>query len=178
MRRDNFTFTPKLKLFMAGNHRPSIRNVDNALKRRFQLIPFSVTIPADERDPSLPDKLRAEAPGILAWAIRGCLSWQRDGLQPPAVVTTASEQYLTDEDVFGRWLDECAERRAGAVALSADLWNSFRLWAANNGEHIGTQKRTSQALQARGFESFKDTTGRMAFRGLRVKATVGWVTVS
>jgi len=75
MRQDFFEFTPQFKLFIAGNHRPGLRSVDEAIRRRFHLVPFAVTIPAEERDGELTEKLKAEWPGILAWIVAGCLKW-------------------------------------------------------------------------------------------------------
>ena len=91
MRQDFFTYQPTFKLIVAGNHRPSLRNVDEAIRRRFNLIPFTQTIPPEERDPNLAEKLKEEWPGILAWAIEGCLEWQRIGLAPPSAVVEATE---------------------------------------------------------------------------------------
>ena len=70
-------------------------------RRRFNLVPFTVTVPPAERDPGLAEKLKEEWSGILAWAIEGCLEWQRIGLIPPSAVTKATENYLTEEDAVG-----------------------------------------------------------------------------
>jgi putative DNA primase/helicase len=83
MRQDFFTFSPAFKLKIGGNHKPELRGVDEAIRRRLNRIPFIVTIPEGGRDLLLPDKLRAEWPAILAWAIEGCLEWQRIGLALP-----------------------------------------------------------------------------------------------
>src|SRR5690606_275286 len=80
MRQDFFTFTPQFKLMIAGNHKPGLRSVDEAIRRRFHLLPFTATIPADRRDPKLAEKLKAEGPGILAWAIEGTRHWLHLGL--------------------------------------------------------------------------------------------------
>ena len=80
MRQDFFEYKPAFKLFIAGNHKPSLRSVDEAIRRRFHLMPFAVTIPPEERDGELTEKLKAEWPGILAWMIEGALMWQTDGL--------------------------------------------------------------------------------------------------
>jgi putative DNA primase/helicase len=90
MRQDFFTYTPAFKLFIIGNHKPGLRSVDEAIRRRFNLVPFTVTIPVIERDPKLADKLRAEWPGILAWAIEGCQRWQHIGLVAPKIVRDAT----------------------------------------------------------------------------------------
>jgi putative DNA primase/helicase len=102
MRQDFFEYVPQFKLIIAGNHKPGLRSVDEAIRRRFHLIPFTVTIPPDERDHELDGKLRAEWPGILAWMIEGCLEWQRVGLAPPKAVTTATAAYLAGEDASRR----------------------------------------------------------------------------
>ena len=90
MRQDFFEFDPQFKLMVVGNNKPSLRGVDEAIRRRLHLIPFTVTIPPAERDPELPEKLKAEWPAILRWAIDGCLAWQREGLNPPPAVRDAT----------------------------------------------------------------------------------------
>ena len=107
MRQDFFEFDPQFKLIVFGNRKPSLRGVDEAIRRRLHLIPFTVTIPAPERDPQLREKLRAEWPAILRWAIDGCLEWQRVGLRPPARVVAATEEYLGGEDLIERWREDC-----------------------------------------------------------------------
>ena len=98
MRQDFFEFTPQFKLLVAGNHKPSIRNVDEAMRRRLHMVPFTVTIPPAQRDKRLPERLLAERDGILAWALQGCLEWQRVGLRPPATVLAATNEYFEAED--------------------------------------------------------------------------------
>jgi putative DNA primase/helicase len=90
MRQDFFEYIPQFKLIIAGNHKPGLRSVDEAIRRRFNLIPFTVTIPPEQRDENLGEKLKAELPGILAWMIQGCLDWQERGLDPPAIITDAT----------------------------------------------------------------------------------------
>src|SRR5512132_270627 len=80
MRQDFFTYIPQFKLLIAGNHKPGLQGVDEAMRRRLNLIPFAITSPPKERDLRLPEKLRAEWPAILRWAIDGCLEWRRRGL--------------------------------------------------------------------------------------------------
>jgi putative DNA primase/helicase len=104
MRQDFFTYTPQFKLLIAGNHKPGLRNIDEAIRRRFHLLPFTVRIPPEARDPNLFDKLKEEWPAILGWALQGCLEWQAEGLNPPAAVIEATAEYFDDEDSFGRWL--------------------------------------------------------------------------
>jgi P4 family phage/plasmid primase-like protien len=108
MHQDFFEYAPQFKLVIAGNHKPALRNVDEAMRRRFNLIPFAVTIPPEERDDKLTDRLQQEWPGILQWMIDGCMRWQRDKLSPPKVVADATLAYLEAEDAIAAWLDECA----------------------------------------------------------------------
>jgi putative DNA primase/helicase len=109
MRQDFFQFKPKFKLMIAGNHKPSLSSVDEAIRRRLHLIPFNVTIPLEERDKDLLEKLKKEWPGILQWAVKGCLKWQKLGLAQPAAVRAASEAYFKEEDAIANWIeDRCA----------------------------------------------------------------------
>src|SRR4029078_595657 len=110
MRQDFFEYTPQFKLIIAGNHKPGLRSVDEAIRRRFNLIPFSVTIPPSERDEMLPDKLKAELPGILAWMIDGCTRWLEGGLSAPEIVPAATNAYLEEEDAVSAWIEDCGDR--------------------------------------------------------------------
>jgi putative DNA primase/helicase len=98
MRQDFFDFVPTFKIFVTGNYKPTLSAVDEAMHRRLLLVPFSVQIPQDERDPKLFDRLKPEWPAILRWAIEGCLAWQALGLEPPASVLEATAQYFSDQD--------------------------------------------------------------------------------
>jgi putative DNA primase/helicase len=142
MRQDIFEFDPHFKLVIVGNHKPSLRNVDEAIRRRLHLIPFTVTIPSDERDPDLSTKLRAEWPAILRWAIEGCLAWQREGLNPPPAVLLATDTYLAGEDTFQRWRDACTTSDPNAWQSSGDLSKSWKQWAEHTGEYVGNRRRS------------------------------------
>ncbi len=168
MRQDFFEYTPQFKLFIAGNHKPGLRSVDEAIRRRFNLIPFTVIIPPAERDPDLPDRLKDEWPGILAWMIDGCLDWQERGLDPPEVVTSATAAYLEAEDAISAWIDETCERDPAAWTSATDLYLSWKRWTDRTGEHAGSQKRFGQTLEARGFYPQRTRTAR-GYVGLRVK---------
>lgn len=170
MRQDFFTFTPAFKLMIAGNHKPSLRSVDEAVKRRFNLLPFTVTIPKAERDPSLPEKLKAEWPGILAWAIEGCLEWQATGLNPPPAVQAATASYLADEDTIGFFLAErCSTDDSDASTEVKDLFASWVEWSTAAGEFTGSIKRFSTALAARGLQrGHHPATRRAVIHGVRL----------
>ena len=167
MRQDFFEYTPQFKLIIAGNHKPGLRSVNEAIRRRFHLIPFAVTIPPEERDQQLSEKLKAEWPGILAWMIEGCLAWQRDGLSPPAAVREATDAYLTDEDAIGNWIGDACERDPQAWESSTELFSSWKLWAEGTGETVGSQKGFIQALKSRGLIPHR-REGARGLLGLRV----------
>lgn len=152
MRCDFFEFIPEFKLVIAGNHKPGLRSVDEAIRRRLHLVPFTVTIPEDERDSLLGEKLLAEYPGILAWIIQGCQIWQSNGLNPPAVVREATADYLDAEDAIGRWLEECCVLDRGCWTAATVLFANYQAWCKQTGEREGSQKRFTQQLEARGFE--------------------------
>jgi putative DNA primase/helicase len=172
MRQDFFEFTPTFKLVVAGNHKPGLRNVDEAIRRRFHLIPFTVTIPVDERDESLGEKLRAELPGILAWAIAGCLEWQAAGLISPPIVRDATANYLEAEDALAAWIEDAGERAPDVFEASQALYRSWKSWCDRTGEHAGSLKKFSQRLEDRGasigIQKGRDANGRRGFYGLRV----------
>jgi putative DNA primase/helicase len=167
MRQDFFTYQPAFKLIIAGNHKPSLRSVDEAIRRRFHLVPFAVTIPEDERDLELTKKLKSEWPGILAWIIQGCLEWQKIGLRPPPAVREATDAYLESEDAIAAWLDEMCERDPNAWESSMAIFASWSAWAAAAGEYVGSQKQLTQKLEKRGFVG-KRTNKSQGMLGLRI----------
>lgn len=166
MRQDDFTFLPQFKLVIAGNHKPSLRNVDEAMKRRLHLIPFTVTVPKSERDPLLMDKLRAEAPAILQWAIEGCLEWQRQGLNPPQAVLSATADYLVEQDSFGQWITDSCETHSAFSTPFMDLFKSYEEWSEKNGEWAQSRKVFTGLLEQRGFS--KSKAGSIVVRGIRL----------
>jgi putative DNA primase/helicase len=174
MRQDFFTFTPQFKLLIAGNHKPSFRGVDEAIRRRFQLIPFNVTIPPAERDPHLFETLRGEWNGILQWAVDGCQEWQRTGLAPPTAVRNATEAYLASEDAIAQWLDECCDADRRNIDQRSGLFKSWKTWAETAGEPVGVQKDFFAALETHGYSQFREGgTGRRMFRGLAIRPADG-----
>lgn len=172
MRQDFFEFTPQFTLVVAGNHKPALRAVDEAIRRRFHLVPFAVTIPPEERDHTLTDQLREEAPGILAWMIRGCLEWQEIGLRPPETIIKATADYLSSEDAIAAWLDDACTLDRAAWTQSSVLYSSWKAWAEKSGEFVGTMKRLVGLLEARGFEPMRTKGGR-GFTGLKPHRSMG-----
>lgn len=167
MRQDYFEFVPQFKLLIAGNHKPAIRSVDEAIRRRLNLIPFTVTIPAEKRDPDLAEKLRAEYPAILSWMIAGCQQWQTSGLNPPDTVRKATDDYLDAEDAIMTWVEACCDRSPSAFETTTALFNSWKSWAERNNEPAGGSKRFGQALEQHGFRREKREKGN-GFIGLNI----------
>lgn len=169
MRQDHFTFIPQFKLFISGNHKPALRNVDAAIRRRFNMIPFEVEITAEHRDQDLPDKLKAEWPGILRWMVDGCLWWQGIRLSPPEAVRVATDEYFEAEDAFGMWMADCCQFSKFASASSSELFHSWEKWAKAAGEVPGSQKRFSQTMATRGHPSKMGGNGKMAVSGVGLR---------
>lgn len=160
-----FEYVPQFKLIIAGNHKPGLRTVDEAMRRRFILLPFTVTIPASERDSELTEKLREEWGAILQWMIEGCLKWQSDGLQVPRAVSEATASYLAAEDVLSRWIDDCCELKNTHWTSATKLFVSWRQWCEQNQEDAGSQKRFSENLESQGFVPKRTKTAR-GFNGI------------
>lgn len=172
MRQDNFTFLPQFKLVFIGNHKPEIRDVDAAMRRRVQMVPF--TVEPRHVDKNLGAALRAEWPAILAWMIAGCLAWQKEGLAPPQIVQDTTEAYFTDEDALGRWIKDRCALTPGVQTTTQDLYLSWREWANRNGEEVRSLKRLASGLIARKFERWRDPdTRRMGFLGLALQQPEG-----
>jgi putative DNA primase/helicase len=170
MRQNDFTFIPQFKLMIAGNNRPVLRNVDDAMRRRINIVPF--TRKPEKPDPYLESKLREERAGILSWMMAGCVDWHTNRLARPEVVKKATAGYFDEQDVFGQWIEERCEEGKGFVATTAALMDDWRVFAQSSGEPNSMTSRSFGArLAARGFVQIKDSNGirGRGFRGLRPK---------
>ena len=162
-----FTFKPTFKLWLYGNHKPVIHGTDDGIWRRVRLIPFTVQIPETERDAALPAKLRAELPGILAWAVRGWQDYQRGRLGAPAAVTQATAEYRAESDIIGQFLADCCTMRPGETAEAGRLYTAYTDWATVNGLRPMSNVRFAKELGARGLAKDKNrATGRMEYQGI------------
>lgn len=162
-----FEFVPKFKLFLATNHKPNIRGTDNGIWRRLRLIPFNVTIPDDEQDRNLPAKLKAELPGILRWAVEGCLVWQQEGLAAPAEVNNATSDYRASMDWLQAFLDEKLTVGPNLKIRPGDLYDIYKEWCEENGEHVHSQRILKFRLEDKGFQSRRSgTTGTTEWHGI------------
>ena len=151
MRQDNFTFIPQFKITIAGNHAPTLRNVDEAMKRRFNIVPF--TTKPEKPDRQLQVKLQAEWGQILAWAIRGCRAWLADGLTRPTAVLEATKEYFADQDLAGQWFEERCVLTPGRFDTCAKFYADWVAFAKEHGEAPGSNKSFGQMMRKRGFHS-------------------------
>ena len=154
MRGEWFQFKPQFKLWLRTNHKPVIRGTDPAIWDRPRLIPFTERFEGRE-EKDLPEKLRAELPGILTWAVQGCLSWQINGLGMPEAVQQANEAYRRDMDVLGDFLAECCIVAGYARVETTALYKAYVHWAEKNSEHPLGRRTFRERLQERGFMSIE-----------------------
>jgi putative DNA primase/helicase len=169
MRAEFFDFKPTHKLWLSTNHKPEIRGTDTAIWRRIRLVPWSVTIPPAEQDKTLPETLRHELPGILAWIVRGSLEWRRGGLRPPDEVRRATGEYRAEMDVLAGFLGECCEAGPDLWDYAKDLYTSYKRWCGETGERTETQRKFGERLRERGFERDRGgSRGAGIWRGLRL----------
>lgn len=166
MRCNFFTYLPEFKIVIIGNHKPSLDNVDDAMRRRLHIIPF--TNKPSTPDPDLESKLRVEWPAILRWMIDGCLDWQQNGFQRPNVVSDATSSYFEDQDLLGQWLEECCERGANYEDSHKVLYASWTDYAKAAGEDPKSKIAFTEMMVNRGFERCKVGKDR-GFKGLRVQ---------
>lgn len=160
-----FSFRPEFKLWLASNHKPQIRGADYAMWRRVRLIPFTVTIPEQEQDPRLSDRLAAELPGVLNWALTGCEWWQAEGLGMPEAVTQATQDYRAESDPIGGFVDECCVVHPNYDVPIADLYKAYQEWCEDSGERALRKQDFSSRLDDKGFRGDK-VGGKMVRIGL------------
>lgn len=155
-----FEFPAQFKLWLACNHKPIIRGTDHAIWRRIKLIPFNVTIPENKQDKLLDKKLKAEFPGILAWAVQGCLEWQKNGLQTPDEVKAATNDYRNEMDVIQTFIDECCFVKPGSTevkTISGVLYGAYKNWCEQNGEHTLDNRTFGRRMSEKGMKAGKSS---------------------
>lgn len=167
MRQDNFEFSPTHKLALMTNAKPIIKGTDNGIWRRVRLVPFTVVVPPEKADTALPDKLRAEASGILRWLVEGCLAWQRDGLGTAGAIAAATDDYRDELDVLGQFLEERCLLHAEHRAASTDLFKAYQKWAEALGHYQMSQQAFGRRLSDRGIQRIK-TGGKKVYVGVRL----------
>jgi putative DNA primase/helicase len=168
MRQDDFEFVPQCKLLFAGNHKPSLKSANPAMRRTLHIVPFTVTIPEEKRDLSLSLKLKEEWGGILHWMMEGCVEWQRHGLKPPTEVRESSADYIDSEDTLLAWIEECCERGTGKKSQSKTLYKNWCEWCENAGERPCSAKAFIIKLRERNLLISK-SAGYTMVEGLDLK---------
>ena len=155
MRGEWFEFTPHFKIYLSTNYRPRVSGTDDAIWDRLRLVPFLIRIPEEERRPmeTMLAEFQEELTGILNWAVRGCLDWQRYGLGEPPEVRIATTEYRDEMDVLGDFLAECCVVHPDAKAASRYMYAEYRRWATDAGERVLPQKRFSQCMEHRGSQA-------------------------
>ncbi len=166
LRAEFFTFDPTHKLWIAGNHKPEIRGTDNGIWRRVKFIPFDIQISDAEKDTELPGKLKAEAAGIFAWAIRGCLEWQKNGLRPPEKVVAATSEYRVSMDVVGRFIAECCVTGNAYKVTKAELYTRYKSWCDTANEYAVSKRKLGESLIERSCQSRRGTAGAEYWTGI------------
>lgn len=175
-----FNFSPTHKLIVLSNHRPKV-DLDDGMKRRIHLVPFLQVYDATKKGAKPPDrmlkeKLLAEASGILAWMIEGCLAWQKRGLDPPATVLDYTTEYFTDSDTLGEWLEQnCNDVRLTEPkvrTLNEDLYIDWKMSCDNGRGNPGTHTEFIENLKKRGFEKCRINNSKRGTIGLKIKSTL------
>lgn len=165
-----FTFSPTHKLWVRGNHKPIIRDNDEGIWRRIDLIPFERNFAAGGRDDSLEEQLMSEASGILAWMVRGFAKWRSGGLRPARCVTDASNAYRADSDLLGQWVNECCAIEPNGRAVQRQAYSSYRIWCLDQGVHPTSKHSFTRGLKERGIGEARDGGGvrQTTYTGLRL----------
>lgn len=169
MRQDFYTFVPKLKLVIAGNAKPRLMSVDEAMRRRFHIVPFTVCIPVADRDPDLTETLVKEWPGILAWAIEGCLEYERIRLHPPESVLAATKRYLESQDIFAEWLSMNCVNGADHWHAPMLMFKDWKAFAENAGERPGQLKDFGERMENAGYHEGKDNARGRYWGGIKLR---------
>jgi putative DNA primase/helicase len=168
MRQDFFDFDPQLTLMIAGNTQPSFRGVDEAIRSRVVMVPFTVTIPPERRDTEMGEHLKAEGPAILRWCLDGTEMWLRRGLDVPEKVKAASAEYFDNEDTVGQFLEAEVDQVTGHFERSTMIYQRFTQWLDGQGLAAWTQNTLMKELRGRGFSDAK-SNGQRGLRGLRLR---------
>lgn len=169
MHQDFFEFEPKVKLWVMGNHKPSIRGTDFGIRRRFQLIPFTRTIPKEKQDRSLLQKLRGEYEGIFNWCVSGYLDWLERGLDVPKKVLDATEEYFDDMDIVQQFLNEECEMKLDYNVPHKDLYDHYVNIMKQRNEYVMTNRQFSTKITEKGFSKYKGNGNYTHWKGLRLK---------
>ncbi|MGF9978701.1 phage/plasmid primase, P4 family [Viridibacillus arvi] len=170
LRQEFFEFLPEFKVFFTTNHKPIIGGVDDGIWRRVKIIPFTLSLKPHERDKKLEEKLSLEMPGILNWAIEGCLKWQKSGLKEPRVVVDATGNYKEDMDILAPFLNEVCyidEPKNESIKIEAkELYNVYDSWCYKSGERALGNRSFYRMLETKGFGKAKGAGNKTFLTGI------------
>lgn len=167
-----FEYIPQFKVFLAVNHKPVIRDTTNSIWRRIKIIGFESTFTEANRDKRFAEKIMAtEMPGILAWAVRGCLQWQANGLNDPPEVRRAVGNYKDEMDSFKNFFEECCEETPDGKVSNKILRAAYDEWCKDNGEYALSQRPFSQKLLEKGFAKKRNSGGVYEWQGFRIRGS-------
>jgi putative DNA primase/helicase len=170
MHKNPITFDPSHALAMLTNHLPAVSGDDPAVWRRILVVPFDVVIPPEERDGSLPDRLKKASAAVLSWVHEGWLSYQEQGLNPPEVIRVRTQEYQASSDVLGRFLDERTIKNPHSLVKARELFTAWSAWCSASGEQPGTEKGFAESLERRGYAKKRVTAGQI-YQGLMLAGT-------
>ncbi len=170
--QEHFTFRPVAKFWLAVNHKPRVQDDSYGFWRRVRLIPFTQQFTGSAVDKQLEGKLKAEAPGILAWMVRGALEWQRRGLEPPASVTAATDEYRTESDPLADFLTDRCEQDPSLSAAAGEVYKAYKAWAEDQGIREREQLTSASFGRRLGerFERKRKGSGKV-YQGLGLRNT-------
>jgi len=169
LHKEFFEFMPVFKLWLAVNHKPGIRGTDYAIWRRIRMVPFTVQIPETEREGDLGDRLKDELSGILNWALDGLALWLETGLKPPEEVKIATQEYRSEMDTLGKFLEECCILSDKFEVSTKSLYEAYKAWCEASGEYKITKKMLGIRLSERGIRSYSGGKNIQMKQGVDLK---------
>jgi len=167
------TFLATHKVFMDSNYKPVVKGADDAIWERLKPIPFVVSIPQDQIDRGLGQRLRDEADGVLAWLVEGCRMWRDEGLDQPEEVVAANQLWRNEMDPLPDFLADCCEILPSSVCQVSTLWKAHEAWADENADRFPLKRpQFAKRLEQAGFRRRQhrlDGKSQRAWIGLKLK---------
>lgn len=160
-----FEFYPNFKLWLATNHKPIIRGTDTGIWRRIMAIPFRLKVAEKDRDKNLIFKLEQELPQILAWAVEGCLLWQKEQLEPPTAIRESTQEYKNEMDIISTFIEDCCSIEDWETNAN-DLYSEYEQWAKSSNEFVMSKTKFGREL-AKKFEKERKSYG-VVYKGVRL----------
>lgn len=171
MRGEWFEFYPEFKIWLGTNHKPVIKGTDNAIWDRIRLIPFTVRISEDQQRPKteLIEGFINEMPGVIAWMVQGCLAWQKEGLGQPSEVVNATNEYRSEMDILGIFIDDCCVIGPTVTVTVKLIYAEYEKWTEDNGERKISKKMFGMRLSEKGFDRYAGTGNVQNWIGIGIK---------